>query len=83
MYFCNFSRIRYTYNNNLRFRIQAKSQCFANIYRVFRFIGSIANIFFQINTHKTYESLFEHVPREYLPSNYGGTEKAIEELYGK
>ncbi|XP_066153686.1 alpha-tocopherol transfer protein-like isoform X2 [Euwallacea fornicatus] len=35
----------------------------------------------KIHIHKTSESLSGHIPLEYLPSNYGGSEKAIEDLY--
>lgn len=38
-------------------------------------------IFGRINSHKSFEELHEHVPREYLPSDFGGSQKSINELY--
>ncbi|XP_066261568.1 alpha-tocopherol transfer protein-like isoform X2 [Euwallacea similis] len=35
----------------------------------------------KIHIHKTAESLSTHIPLECLPSNYGGTGEAIEDLY--
>ncbi|CAG9861668.1 unnamed protein product [Phyllotreta striolata] len=37
----------------------------------------------KVKVHQTYESLYESIPKEYLPSNYGGTEASIEELEEK
>lgn len=36
----------------------------------------------QIVIHKTADTLSDYIPKEYLPSNYGGSEKSMEELYG-
>lgn len=36
----------------------------------------------RIELHPTFESLHKHVPPEYLPKDFGGTEKNIKELNG-
>lgn len=37
---------------------------------------------FQIQTHKDFESLYDSVPQELLPSDYGGKEPPVSELIG-
>ncbi|KAG5894739.1 hypothetical protein JTB14_006158 [Gonioctena quinquepunctata] len=37
----------------------------------------------KVKTHANFESLHQYIPKEYLPSNYGGTESSIEELQRK
>lgn len=42
------------------------------------------SVFFQFFFHCSgYESLYEHVPREALPREYGGTLGSVEELTGE
>lgn len=36
----------------------------------------------QIVIHKTADTLSDYISKECLPSNYGGSEKSLEELYG-
>ncbi|XP_030759611.1 uncharacterized protein LOC115885009 [Sitophilus oryzae] len=38
-------------------------------------------IYNKIHTHKTFESLHEQMPPEFLPSDYGGTQKSLKDLY--
>ncbi|KAF7275968.1 hypothetical protein GWI33_011054, partial [Rhynchophorus ferrugineus] len=40
-----------------------------------------AKIFGKIHTHKDFDSLHEEIAPEFLPSNYGGKQKSLEELY--
>ena len=35
-------------------------------------------VFFQLFTHTSMDSLFEHVPRDALPKDYGGNRASIE-----
>ncbi|KAL3270763.1 hypothetical protein HHI36_021289 [Cryptolaemus montrouzieri] len=50
-------------------------------------ISSIMKVFLSASfmektyIHQSLESLYEHIPKEYLPSDYGGTEKSLEELH--
>ncbi|KAG5894735.1 hypothetical protein JTB14_006154 [Gonioctena quinquepunctata] len=37
----------------------------------------------KVKMHANFESLHQYIPKEYLPSNYGGTESSIEELQRK
>ncbi|XP_044763596.1 alpha-tocopherol transfer protein-like isoform X2 [Coccinella septempunctata] len=37
-------------------------------------------VYEKIKVHYSLDELHEHIPKEYLPSDYGGTEKSLEEL---
>ncbi|KAG5894740.1 hypothetical protein JTB14_006159 [Gonioctena quinquepunctata] len=37
--------------------------------------------FNKVCTHADYESLYEYIPKEYLPTNYNGTEPSIEQIH--
>lgn len=43
------------------------------------FSTKIAN---RIHVHKTVEELFDYVPRELLPKDYGGKENTLDEMNG-
>lgn len=36
----------------------------------------------QVHVHKSLESLYEHVPKEVLPKEWGGKERGLDELNG-
>ncbi|CAH1132236.1 unnamed protein product [Ceutorhynchus assimilis] len=37
----------------------------------------------RIHVHKDLESLHQHIPKEFLPQDFGGSEKTLDELHGK
>lgn len=37
----------------------------------------------RIRTHKSKETIYEFVPKEIMPSDYGGEEKSLIDLHGK
>lgn len=37
----------------------------------------------RLKVHNSVEELYEHIPKEYLPKDYGGEEPCMEESRGK
>ena len=62
--------------------ILSESKMVDSLTKIFKQMFS-AKIGGRIYVHKTLDTLYEHVPREILPVEYGGQEKSIKKLSSK
>ncbi|CAH1107945.1 unnamed protein product [Psylliodes chrysocephalus] len=66
--------------------IRFKNIHFVNLPHIFDKVIGLLKYFLpsefhdKVRTHQNIESLHEYIPKEYLPSNYGGTQCSLEEI---
>ena len=62
--------------------ILSQSRAIDALVTLFKQIFS-AKLASRIAVHKTVDTLYDYVPKEILPKEYGGNEKTISEMHGK
>ena len=64
------------------FHLLSQSKAIDALVALFKQVFS-AKLASRIIVHKTMDTLYDHVPKETLPKDYGGNEKTLTELHSK